>query len=89
MPPPFCTACSCAVSPATMTFPPRAAARLIRSARSGPVIIEASSTTISVPGPMGTGPRAPRRPGKWPRNWALLYDLLTRRPGCCGRTGTL
>ena len=25
----------------------------------------------------GDGPRAPRRPGRWPRNWALLYDTGT------------
>ncbi len=33
--------------------------------------------TSRVPGPMGTGPRAPRRPGRWPRNWAALYDTGT------------
>ena len=26
---------------------------------------------------MRTGPRAPRRPGRWPRNWAALYDTGT------------
>ena len=33
--------------------------------------------TSKVPGPIGTGPRAPRRPGRWPRNWAALYDRGT------------
>src|SRR5689334_18195474 len=33
--------------------------------------------TSRVPGPMGTGPRAPRRPGRWPRNCAALYDTGT------------
>ena len=28
-------------------------------------------------GPVSTGPRAPRRPGRWPRNWAALYDTGT------------
>src|ERR1035438_9455845 len=33
--------------------------------------------TSRVPGPIGPGPRAPRRPGRWPRNWAVLYDTGT------------
>nr|WP_246115471.1 hypothetical protein [Trebonia kvetii] len=63
IPPPFCTACSCAVSPAMISFAPFVSARAIRSARSGPGIIDASSITSSVHGRMGAGPRAPRRPG--------------------------
>ena len=77
MPPPFSTACSWAVSPARITLLPVASARLIRSARSGPLIIDASSTDSNVPGLIGTGPRAPRWPGRWPRNWAVLYDSGT------------
>ena len=43
--------------------------------------------TRRVPGPIGTGPRAPRRPGRWPRNWALLYD--SGHPGGQGVAGRL
>ena len=74
MPPPFSTACSWAVSPARITLLPVASARLIRSASSGPLIIDVSSTDSKVPGLIATGPRAPRWPGRWPRNWAVLYD---------------
>ena len=59
----------------------------IRSARSGPGIIEASSISSSGAGPISTGPRAPRRPGRWPRNWAALYD--TGHPGGQGVAGGL
>src|SRR5271165_4179968 len=40
-------------------------------------MVEASSTSSSGPGPVSTSPRAPRRPGRWPRNWALLYETGT------------
>ena len=42
------------------------------SARSGLEIMDASSSQEQVPGRSGTGPRAPRWPGRWPRNWAVL-----------------
>ena len=34
--------------------------------------MDASSIRTRSPGRSRTGPRAPRRPGRWPRNWALL-----------------
>ena len=78
MPPPFCTACSCSVSPARITF---AAAGLGQADQVGQVRAGASSTPrrspAASPGRSATGPRAPRRPGRWPRNWALLYDSGT------------
>ena len=77
MPPPFSTACSWPVSPARITLACVASARLITSARSGPRIIEVSSTSSKVPGLIASGPRAPRWPGRWPRNWAVLYDTRT------------
>ena len=49
-----------------------AAAWLITSARSGLATMDASSIRTRSPGCSGTGPRAPRCPGRWPRNWAAL-----------------
>ena len=72
MPPPFSTACSCWVSPARITLAPLAAAWLMTSARSGVETMDASSIRTRSPGRSRTGPRAPRWPGRWPRNWALL-----------------
>jgi len=47
------------------------------SARSGIDIIDASSITSSVPGPMSRIPSAPRRPGRCPRNTALFSAART------------
>jgi hypothetical protein len=41
------------------------------------LIMDASSTRSSSPGPVETGLRAPRWPGRWPRNWAPLHDSAT------------
>jgi hypothetical protein len=49
-----------------------ASAWLTRSAISLVDIIDASSTTSRVPGVTATVPRAPRRPGRWPMNSAVL-----------------
>ena len=50
-----------------------AARRLaMTSARSGLATMDASSIRTRSPGCSWTGPRAPRRPGRWPRNWAAL-----------------
>ena len=77
MPPPFSTACSWLVSPARITLAPLSAAWLMTSAMSGLAVMDASSIRIRSPGCSLTGPRAPRWPGRWPRNWAVLYDSGT------------
>ena len=66
------TAWSCCVSPARITLTPLSAAWAIRSARSGLATMDASSTRTTSPGWSGAGPRAPRCPGRWPRNCAAL-----------------
>ena len=71
------TACSCWVSPAMISLAPLAATWLMTSAMSGLATMDASSITTTSPGWSWTGPRAPRWPGRWPRNWAVLYDSGT------------
>ena len=56
---------------------PAAAAWVTTSAMSGVETMEASSIRTRSPGRSSTAPRAPRWPGRWPRNWAVLYDTGT------------